>query len=269
MRDLIAETSNVRRLSNATHALLYRSHGTAGIGLVWGPVGLGKTTATQHVCLMEEAVWVTAHPDWSPAWMFGDIAVELGATRSRITRENFANAVGALRERPRAIFIDEADWLPTGRPHLQKVEGLRALHDATQAPLILIGMSQLPRAIKALPQLESRVAHWLEFTPCDLRDVRTMAETLCEIELSDDLIREIHRATAGSARAIRLGLERLENLARRRAKRKLQFADLPEDFTLIPSARPSRRDDPRREEPRASESANNVVALRSSEGANA
>jgi hypothetical protein len=151
---------------------------------------------------------------------------------------------------------------------MQKIEGLRALHDATQAPLILIGMSQLPRAIKALPQLESRVAHWLEFTPCDLRDVRTMAETLCEIELADDLIREIHRATVGSARTVRLALERLENLARRRAKRKLQLGDLPEDFALIPAARPARRE-PRTEERRANESAGNVVALRASEGANA
>ena len=90
--------------------------------MVWGPVGLGKTTATQHVCLTEEAVWVTAHPELSANWMYGDIAVELSAARSRITRENFANAVGALRERPRAIFIDEADWLPKGKPHLQKVK---------------------------------------------------------------------------------------------------------------------------------------------------
>jgi hypothetical protein len=217
---------------------------------------------------MEEAIWVTAHPEWSANWMYGDIAVELGAGRSRITRENFASAVGALRERPRAIFVDEADWLPKGKPHLQKVEGLRALHDATQAPLILIGMSQLPRAIKALPQLERRVAHWIEFMPCDLRDVRTMADTLCEIELADDLIRELHRATNGSAHSVRIALERLENLARRRVKRKLQFGDLPEDFVLISAARPSRRD-ARREEPRTNESASNVVALRSSEGTNA
>jgi DNA transposition AAA+ family ATPase len=257
MRPTIAETSNVRRLRLATHTLLYRSPGTPGIGVVWGPVGLGKSTATQHTCLMEDAVWVTAHPEWTPSWMCGDIAVELGADRRRSTRENFANAVGALRKLPRAVFIDEADWLVERRLQLQKVETLRALHDATQAPLILIGMNQLPRAIKALPQLESRVAHWLEFLPCDLRDVRTMAETLCEIELGDDLIREIHRATGGSARSVRLALERLEMLSRRRGKRKLQTADLPEDFALVHAQR--RKDS--RSEARASDSAGTVIDL--------
>lgn len=53
MREIIAEISNVRRLRNAAHTLLHRSRGTPGIGMVSGPVGLGKTTATKHVCLLK------------------------------------------------------------------------------------------------------------------------------------------------------------------------------------------------------------------------
>jgi hypothetical protein len=42
---------------------------------------------------------------------------------------------------------------------------------------------------------------------------------MCEIEPADDLIRELHRATIGSARTVRIALERLENHARRQDAR--------------------------------------------------
>jgi len=262
MKEKIVEISSLRALRNLTRAISARSYGSPGIGVVSGEVGRGKTCATQFVCLAEDGIWITAHPESSPNWLYGDIAVELGAARRATTRENFSNAVGALKARPRAIFIDESDFLVSGTPRLQKVESLRALHDATQAPLILIGMSQLPRAIRALPQLERRVAQRLEFQPCDLRDTRLMADELLEIELSDELVREIHRATAGSANSIHIALERLENLARRRVKRKLHLSDVPEDFALVPEARKTHR------EPARADSSN-VVSLRPSVGANA
>ncbi|HUY27299.1 MAG TPA: AAA family ATPase [Candidatus Binataceae bacterium] len=229
MRDVIVPISNVRRLVNATRTSLHTSRGTPRVIMVTGDVGLGKTTSTQHVCLTEEAIWVEAQPDWTARWMTADLAEELGATRGKITEQNHRAIIGALRERPRAVFIDEADRL-VKRMHL--CETLRAIHDQSGAPLVLIGMKDLPRAVRQVPQLESRIAHWVEFLPCDLRDTRMMAEQLCEIELGDDLVREIHRATAGSARKIRIGLERLERLARLRTKRSLGLSDLPDDFAL-------------------------------------
>ena len=229
MRDVIAQISNVRRLITATHAMVHRTRGMPGIAMVWGDVGLGKSTATKHVCIVEDAIWVEAQPDWTPRWMTADIAEELGAPRAKITEHNFRAILACLRERPRAIFIDEADRL-VKRLHL--AETLRAIHDQSQAPLILIGMSQLPRAVKAMPQLDSRISARVEFQPCDLRDVRTLAEELCEIELGDDLIKEIHRATVGSARLVRIALERLENLARRRTIGRLQLKDIPDGFEM-------------------------------------
>jgi hypothetical protein len=207
MRDAIADISNVRRLRNAAHTLLHRSRGTPGIGMVSGAVGLGKTTATRHICIVEDAVWVEALPDWTPRWMLADIAGELGAERAPQTERNFRMIVGALRERRRAIFIDEADRL------------VKRMH--------------LAETIRASPQIESRVAHWVEFQPCDFRDARAMADQLCEIVLDDDLVRHLHQVSGGSARSIRIGLERIENYARRRAKKALTLDDLPDGFDLI------------------------------------
>jgi len=262
MRDVIAQISNVRRLSNATHAMVHRTRGMPGIAVVWGKVGLGKTSATRHVCLVEDAIWVEAQDQWTPRSMKADIAEALGAPRARYTEDNFRAILAMLRDHPRAIFIDEADRLVR---RLYLTETLRAIHDQSQAPLILIGMSQFPR-----DQVDSaaRIAHRVEFQPCDLRDVRTMAETMCEIEPADDLIRELHRATIGSARTVRIALERLENHARRRAQRKLKLGDLPDDFALMPDEDHPVRREARRDDARSNDSSN-VVALRTSEGVNA
>lgn len=49
-----------------------------------------------------------------------------------------------------------------------------------------------------------------------MRDTRLMAEELCEIEIGDDLVKHAHQVTAGSARAIRVALERLGRFGRRK-----------------------------------------------------
>src|ERR1700683_945911 len=130
-----------------------RRSSSSNIAVVWGKVGLGKTSATRHVCLVEDAIWVEAQDQWTPRSMKADIAEALGAPRARYTEDNFRAILAMLRDHPRAIFIDEADRLVR---RLYLTETLRAIHDQTQAPLILIGMSQFPR-----DQVDSaaRIAH--------------------------------------------------------------------------------------------------------------
>jgi DNA transposition AAA+ family ATPase len=229
MRESIAQISNLRRLVNAARTLMHRSPGSPGIGMVWGPVGFGKSTATRHICLIQDAVWKEALPDWTPNWMLGDLAVELGAGRRHNSQLNFENVVGALRQTRRAVFIDEADRL-CRKLHL--VETLRAVHDATDAPLILIGMKELPNTVSRIPQLESRIAHWVEFKSCDLADTRTMAAELCEVTLDDDVIAQVHQASGGSARSIRVALERIERLADRAGLKRVRWRDIPSDYDL-------------------------------------
>jgi DNA transposition AAA+ family ATPase len=236
MKNEIVQISNFKKLQTAAHGVIHRSPGMPGINLISGDVGLGKTTCARQVCLDEQGVWLEAQPAWTPNWMLGDLALELGAERGWSARLNFERATAALRADPRAIFVDEADRL-AGRRRYDVVETLRAIHDQTQSPLILIGMKQFPRAVRTMPQLDSRVAYEIEFLPCDLKDVRMLAEELCEVELADDLIRQMHEATAGCARRIRIALERIENFAKRNRKHRVALNDLPENFQFVASRR--------------------------------
>ncbi len=227
MRDGIIKTLNTKKLLAASAALLDRPRGMPGLAVVWGAAGSGKTTIAKYVALSSDGVWIEALPDWTSRWMLGDLAVELGAAREKTAELNFRAARGALLARPRAVFIDEADRLCD---RMRLAETLRALHDATTASIVLIGMHDLPPAIRRLPQIASRVAHRIEFKACDLKDVRAFADGLAEIGIADDLIGPLHTSTAGSARLVCAMLEKLETFARRRAKRVLKFADLPTNF---------------------------------------
>lgn len=251
MRDKIIVIGNVKKLIGATDELLERAPNTPGIGLVSGAVGLGKTTAARHVCLLQDGYWVEAQAEWTPAWMMTDLAAEVGCGRFHSTQRNFEAVTRALRAEPRPIFIDEADRLCA---RMRLVETLRAIHDATTAPLILIGMSQLPTAIYAIPQVVSRLAAAVEFEPCDLADTRLLARELAEIEIAEDLVKELHRQTAGEPRAIRIALQRLERVASRGSKRRLALADLPPGFAFAFRHRVER--------PKAKPRAAEVVALK-------
>ena len=228
--DVIVSIWNERQARSKLENL---SHGAAGtrIALFSGPVGLGKTTIDHHLCLEHDGVWIEALPDWTAAWMLRDIAGELGAQRARSSESNFRAIVGALQMRPRPLFIDEADRLAR---KLSLAETLRAIHDATTNPLVLIGMRDFPRAVRALPQLESRVSAWVEFRPCDFRDTKLLASELCEgVTLEDDLIKQVQQITNGTVRSIKIALDRIESFANRRGKKKVALSDLPEDSDVF------------------------------------
>lgn len=269
MRDeVIVQTSNVRRLANATRTMmLRRAPGLPRIASVTGRVGLGKSTATRSICLDQDAVWVEALPDWTARWMLGDLASELGAERRHRAEDNFRSVIGALRQNPRAVFIDEADRLCR---RLNLVETLRAIHDATSAPLVLIGMQELPHAIHRLPQLESRIAHWIEFQPLDLADVRLMGRELCEVALDDDVIAHLHEISGGSARLVRVALERLERLADREGWTRVRWADVPANYDLVYSRRRAKQAPASSPLPPGEcrgEGAHNVVTMREAQSA--
>lgn len=231
MRSKIVPITNVARLAEAGEALLNRSPGMPGMGLVYGASGLGKTTAVAWLATRQHGVFVRAMAMTTPTSLCESICLELGIARRSSTVGTIGAIVEKLAEANRPLFVDEADYI-AGQQRL--VETLRDIHDLSSVPVILIGMSNLRRTISQREQLAGRIAQWVEFQPASVEDIRALARDLVEVSVADDLIDRLHVASKGSVRNAVVGLGRIEQFARARSLSKIGAAEWPKnaDFFL-------------------------------------
>lgn len=221
MKTAIAPVKNLRRLSEIGDALVGRAAGTPGIGVVWGTSGYGKSTAVAWYVVNHEAIHVRAFATWTPSSMLSSILRELGLDARGSCAAMTEQIVSALAQRGLSLFVDEADYLLTKK----LLETLRDLHDASTMPLVLVGMHDFVRKVRHHQQFSNRVLHWVEFQAADLEDARALADAVCEVEIADDLLAQLHNTVRGSMREMGAGLARVETWARRHDKRRVTAKD--------------------------------------------
>lgn len=223
MRIAVAKTKNLSNLARAADQLRTRNIGTPGIGLIWGPSGLGKTTAATWFCDQYDAVYVRAWSTWTPGAMLGAICAALDLPAQTRIASAIDQIVLALSRTQRPLFVDEADYL-LGSARL--LDTLRDLHDVSSAPVIVVGMGEFRRRAERREQFSGRVTARVEFRPADIEDARTTATAMLErVRPTDDLLARLVQETGGSMRRIVSGLAQVERLATRRRLAEVSLAD--------------------------------------------
>jgi len=226
MREHFVEDSRFSKTKNLLTQVSAFSVDMPKVIVVIAAAGVGKTTLLQHLSIQLGWCYFVAKEFQSDSWLVSDLADEICGYSYRNIRENYQTIIGALRQKPRGIIIDEAHSIP------RRFEVLRYISDTAGVPLVLSGTEDLARAIHASAPLESRVAGWTTIAHCNLADARLFAEELCEIAIADDLLKTVLEVTGGSARGIVIALSRLESLAHRRGKKVLRLSDIPERFSF-------------------------------------
>lgn len=211
MRNRLAPTKNVAALQLAYEALATRDRGVPGMGLVYGYTGAGKTTSIAALVNKTRGVYVRATSQWTPTAMLSTIMRELGADPLHRRQLMLDHIKDELTSTQRPLFVDEADYLLRDGDML---EALRDLHDLSGAPVVLIGMADIEKRLVHKKQLARRLSHWVEFLPSDLEDARTLATTVCEVELDDELLQRLHGEAKGSIGLMVVGMARIEALAK-------------------------------------------------------
>jgi len=212
MKNRLAPVKNVAALQAAYEALECRDPGVPGMGLVHGETGAGKTTAVTWLMNRTNAIYVRAAATWTPSAMLGKIMNELGSealARGASAMVDFITNAMAQDQRP--LFVDEADYLLT---NLKMLETLRDIHDISGMPVLLIGMKGIEKRLAARKQLLGRISQWVEFLACDREDAATLARTVCEVEVSPELMDTVHNEARGSMRSMVVGLSRIESFAK-------------------------------------------------------
>lgn len=214
---------NVASFMAMTMRLLERKPHLPGFGVCHGPSGFGKSYSALFAVNKIKAIRVEVGDSWTRRTLLRRILAEYGdRVKERMPISDLADlAKAALGEDvSRPLIIDEADKLVDKN----MIEILRELQEASGASIILIGEEKLPAKLLTVERMHNRVLHWFPAQPCDLDDVRVLANAFApKIDIKDDLLDMIRQRSGGRARRIVVNLDHAAEFARNRGHKMLDL----------------------------------------------
>lgn len=212
MKKAFVRTENYARFTAGIKAVEQRGAREAGMMLVHGQPGFGKSHIVSAWAAESGAIFLRANKHWSCRDFLVELCRELNVDCTGVSRQLFERALSILVERQCPLIIDEAEFtLKDGAAVLEKV---RDFSDRAEMTVVLIGMEAIQRSISRFKQISSRIAQVVEFRPCSAQDVALACKQLCEFELAPDLYAEVLRMSGGRMREILNILANIERLAR-------------------------------------------------------
>ena len=226
MKHKIVEVKNVLRTQDMFANLQSRSDITPGIGLIHGASGFGKTTTVTYMVNQLTSMgslpaFVRCCATDTPSSFLARVMKELGSEPIFPLRKSVDFIINTMNEQQIALFVDEADHI-VGQS--KTMETIRDIYDATELPVVLIGMEEIVRRISHRKQLFNRISEWVEFMPADNEDVSMFATELLEIDVDvgEDLLDYIRQRSGGEVRRTLIALEKIERFA---LSNELDFVD--------------------------------------------
>ena len=163
----IAKITNLALANAAMAQLVNRQDGLPGLGVLYGPSGYGKTTATVAVANQTRAYYVQLRSAWTRKTFMEKVCVELGVEKGRNTAECLDNICARLAASQRPLIIDEADYLVT---RSGMVELVRDIYEGSQSPVLLVGEELMPNKLKRYERFHGRVLAWIPAQPVSKAD---------------------------------------------------------------------------------------------------
>ncbi|SNR95793.1 hypothetical protein SAMN04488503_2031 [Humidesulfovibrio mexicanus] len=200
MRKTFVRTSNYERFSAGVAAVENRGAAEAGMMLVYGQPGYGKSEVLTNWAVDAEAVFLRANIDWTPRYFLVELAKALAVDPRGSSEQLFNRMLAVIATQQIPLVIDEAE--ATLKNHAAVLEKIRDFSDRTETMVVLVGMENIQTGIAKHPQISSRIAQVVEFTPASLEDVAMTCQQLSEVPIAPDLVAEIHRQSAGRMREV-------------------------------------------------------------------
>lgn len=189
MKKVFVKTNNVKRFITMMNNLQNRAEGVPGMGLVYGEPGLGKTQTINWWAFKNNAILIRCTQLMTARWLLNEILDEMGEISCIRLSDCFKIIVRNLLTDPQVIIVDEVDYLTIDS---RAVETLRDIHDKTNVPIILVGMSNAKSRIKKFKHLYDRLSEIVQFKPFTKTDMIGIVKELSEIEMTDCAIKCIY-----------------------------------------------------------------------------
>lgn len=225
MKKIFVKTiANYEQFRTGISAVENRGAAEAGLMLVTGEAGYGKSETVHYWAAHNSAVYLRAKVEWTPRYFMTELAQELNTDQRGRAKDVFARIAGVLGSQQVPLVIDEAEHCL--RDNAQVLEAVRDLSDLTEVMVILVGMEHIQAKIARHKQISSRIAKVVEFKPSSLDDVGEFCKQLSEVEIAPDLVSEIYRQSAGRVREIINAIATVEQTAKRNGADKASLSDM-------------------------------------------
>lgn len=190
MKKVFVKTNNVKRFITMMNNLQNRAEGVPGMGLVYGEPGLGKTQAIKWWAFKNDAILIRCNHMMSARWLLKEILDYMSEIKPYSISDSFDEVIRNLILTPRILIVDEVDYLTMDKN--KSIEILRDIHDKTNIPVVLVGMTNAHSRLKKFSHLYDRLSEIVKFERFSKADIKTIVKELSEIELTDCAIKYIY-----------------------------------------------------------------------------
>ncbi len=241
MRHKFVQTENASLFREGIQILENRGAMEAGMMLVTGRPGDGKSSTVDNWASETGAIYLRAKEDWTPSYFMMDLCEALDVDPRGRAKDVFTRCVSKIAMNQTPLIIDEVEF--TLRNNAAVLEHVRDISDLTEIIVVLIGMAQAGNKIARHMQIASRIGYVCAFQPAPVEDVATACRELAECEISPDLVKRIHKEADGRMRLVLNAIARIEQAAKALGVDKvtaadMEGADLCEDWqTRLPTRR--------------------------------
>lgn len=213
MKRIFVKNANAKNFEAYIAKMNRRGPQEAGLMLVTGQPGHGKTCTLHNYAGRVQAVMLTAGVDSTPRRLMVELAeklgIEVGGNYQRRVEEYIVR-------NGTTIILDEAGFALANKAAC--VEKLREITDKTLTLLVMVvmkhDMSRLSQP--GLKQLADRINEICEFEPATLADVQLACAQLGEVPMAPELVAHIHKQSDGSMRQVLTAICRVEESAQLR-----------------------------------------------------
>ena len=190
MKKVFVKTYNVKRFITMMNNLQNRAEGVPGMGLVYGEPGLGKTQAIKWWAFKNDAILIRCNQMMSARWLLKEILDYMSEIKPYSISDSFDEVIRNLILTPRVLIVDEVDYLTMDKN--KSIEILRDIHDKTNVPVVLVGMTSANSRLKKFSHLYDRLSVIVKFERFSKADIKTIIKELSEIEMTDCAIKYIY-----------------------------------------------------------------------------
>lgn len=212
MKKGFVQTENFKRLTEAKKLVERRGAREAGLVIIKGVYGVGKTELTSRWAADSNWVFLRAKETWTKRALLDELADAMGLLKTGRNQEVQARIIAKLALDNVPMIVDEADHLVKTTASLLEV--LRDITDLTGTMCFLVGMEGFPHKVARYGHIASRVAKVVEFQPLSLADVMATLDKKSEVEMDKEVASLIHTQAKGRMRLVLNAIANVEQWAK-------------------------------------------------------